>query len=219
MQESAPDVWATFWPDLVVGATTGLFVGLVLLIAQWLSDSRQKRLAARREWAALREQLEHAAFLTWHEDLDADQRLPDAAIEMARLTDGAPLAYWRDNLRSQDPLLEVVISITRFAPSYLNQAKLYEQAFWFAGIPIPAELERPAQRLYWARFYGETDEEAFKAVTFRSSDEQNQIVAFVETILTTPRATDALQHFQEARDAYLRLLLLAREIVQREWDS
>jgi hypothetical protein len=102
--------WDAIGPDLVVAATTGVFVGAVLLGAQAFTESRKARADSQFAWDTFKPKLSGSAQRSWIKSATVFT-VPSALVALDTLAEGEPLALWKSHLKKPDDSLRLLMSI------------------------------------------------------------------------------------------------------------
>jgi hypothetical protein len=117
----------TFLPDLLVGIATGLVVGFVLYVTQNRSQSRRNHAEAEFAWQSFKPRLASAASHAWEQDTNSlETAEPAALVALDEIGSREPLALWKRNLKTPDPLLDTLIELLQQRPALAAAATAFE---------------------------------------------------------------------------------------------
>jgi len=161
--------WDTFVPDMIVGAGTGVAVGLVLLGTQAVAQGRRSRADSQFAWESLKPTVAGAAHRSWIKDLDTLLPIPRPLIALDEIASVSSLALWKSHLRKPDPALEALLVLVRLRPQFESCASELESALErdstrtveHVGLGLDSHF---LGRVIRARAYSQRDASAFLTI-------------------------------------------------------
>ncbi|TFD45377.1 hypothetical protein E3T55_18755 [Cryobacterium frigoriphilum] len=208
--------WDTFYPDLIVGAVTGVAVGFVLLAAQAISLRRRGRADSTFAWESLKPAVSGAAHRSWLKDFDSLLPIPLPLLALDDIASRWPLALWQSHLKKSDPVLDSLLVITRLRPHFESCAVELESALVMDSIQFLEQTWMADQniwRIIRARAYGEQDSAAHETFIGVQNVELIAYTRGVDHLLTLPRLKVAMARYQDAADSYLISLTRLRQLL------
>ncbi|TFC87502.1 hypothetical protein E3T24_04740 [Cryobacterium sp. TmT2-59] len=213
--------WDTFAPDMIVGVTTGVVVGAVLLIAQGITQSRSSRAASQFAWESLKPKLRGAAFRGWERDLDSLTQLPPALVALDEIAASQPLSLWKSHLKKPDEALDLLMALVSLRAQFESNATAVEAAL---GVSYRyADIFRLAnglsgskvERYVRARAYGPQAQSQSAYISAGLTDVEVATYSHtVDEIIGVPQMAVPLAMYQATTKMYEELLLLFRKRVQ-----
>jgi hypothetical protein len=209
--------WDTFAPDMIVAATTGVFVGVVLLIAQAFTQSRKVRADSTFAWESFKPKLAGAARRSWNRSTENLLPAPAPILALEALATGEPLALWQSHMQKKpDRTLDLLIILVRLRAEYESAATNLEVAAHDDSEMFAAELDRSnLVCVVRARAFGFEDDLALNSGFLTDNDKARYSKA-ADVLIGQPYTKFALDRFQremsrfwEAIDQFWKLLDLA----------
>ncbi|TFB58703.1 hypothetical protein E3N86_13405 [Cryobacterium sp. Hz7] len=211
--------WDTFYPDLIVGAVTGIAVGLVLLSAQAFTQWRRSRADSKFAWASLKPTVSGAAHRSWNQDFDSLLPLPLSLTGLSEIASSSPLALWQSHMRKQDPALEYLLVISRLRPQFESCASELESAFSTESLPFMRQtwMDRGGLgRIIRTRAYGGQDSEVYPTLLVASAAQLTEYSAAADHLVSLPRIEAAMARYREVADIFLTALTTLRKNLEAD---
>jgi len=205
--------WETFTPDLIVGITTGVVVGLILFFAQRISQNRDDRLRSQFAWNSIKPKLSGAAHRQWQMDYHDLLPIPAALSLLNEIIADQPIALWRSHIKAEEKGLDGLIAIPRIRDLFQSAAEEVESALDFVGIQIADRARLPLDVLKMvvrSRAYGFEDSEVFLTVTRINEAEKLRVKAAADKMMAVPRLKIALERYDDAVGVYTEMVHLLR---------
>lgn len=211
----------TFIPDLIVGIVTGLFVGVVLLVAQRRAEASKDRSNSKFAWESFKPKVSAAAHRTWEMDMDSMLPIPVALSALDELVASEPLALWASHLKKPDEAMELAMMFPSLRSSFDSRAKDIEASLGMlaARYTVTDSEETVVGRLIRARTYKLPDSEALGTVTGLSKCNLKRVTAMADKTEADPRMSASIERYQDAASLYADQITRLRRLLNPPEDG
>ncbi|QJU54532.1 hypothetical protein SCB71_15500 [Herbiconiux sp. KACC 21604] len=215
MISAASTPWDSFVPDLIVGVMTGTVVGLFLLLAQNIVESRKQRFAAEIGWEGLKPKIRSAVHRSWSTNLDDLLPPPVALSAVHEAIEGQPLHAWSKAMKKPDPMIDMVHAFMRVRSTYENEATGLEAAMELHGLKIASSTGIPLpaiKRVLRARAYGDAAEDDVLLTLEADPQSRHRLLRAVNQLSAVEAVTSAFVQYVETVALYRESLSRLREL-------